>query len=143
MLITGKCHCGNITFEMDWTGNESEIPARACGCSFCTQHGAVWTAHPDARLNVVIHDPSLVSKYAFGTRTAIFHICSKCGGVPFATSEIAGRIYAVVNVNTFENIDPSMLHKAAVNFDDESLENRLARRKQHWIAQVRILEKDV
>ncbi len=34
MLITGKCHCGNIAFELEWEGDPPEIPARACGCTF-------------------------------------------------------------------------------------------------------------
>lgn len=140
MLIHGKCHCGNIVIEMDWTGDWPEVPARACGCSFCIKHGAVWTAHPDARLAVIIHDAALASKYAFGTRTAVFHVCAQCGGVPLATSEIGDSLYAVVNVNTLEGLDQSRLRKAAVDFDDESLESRLARRKRNWISHVRITE---
>jgi hypothetical protein len=36
MLINGKCHCGNIAFTLGWEGEPPEIPARACGCSFCS-----------------------------------------------------------------------------------------------------------
>jgi hypothetical protein len=60
----------------------TEIPARACTCSFCTKHGGVWTSNPKGRLEVAVEDPRRVSKYAFGTRTAEFHICSRCGIVP-------------------------------------------------------------
>ena len=79
MLISGKCHCGNITLELEWDGDPPEIPARACGCSFCMKHGGVWTSNARSRLVVTIRDASLVSKYAFGTRTATFHVCSHCG----------------------------------------------------------------
>src|ERR1051326_4462145 len=95
MLIHGECHCGNIAFELDWAGDPEAIPARACGCGFCVKHGGVWTSHPGSRLTVMIGDPSLVSNYAFGTRTATFHVCSRCGTVPVVTSDIAGRTYAV------------------------------------------------
>jgi hypothetical protein len=109
MLLIGRCHCGNIAFELDWPGNPPEIPARACDCSFCVKHGGVWTSNPSARLAVAIRDASLVSKYVFGTRTATFHVCSRCGAVPLVTSEIANHVHAVVNVNAIENVDPAWL----------------------------------
>lgn len=139
MLITGQCHCGNIAFRLEWEG-ESAIPARACGCSFCVKHGGVWTSDPHSRLDVVIRDASLVSKYAFGSRTATFHVCSRCGAVPMVTSEIADHVYAVVNVNVFENVDQSRLHQGAVSFEGEDIDTRLARRKRNWIADVRIAD---
>ena len=67
MIIDGKCHCGNIAFDLDWEGTAPEIPARACGCTFCVKHGGVWTSNPKGRLSVSIGDPGVVSKYAFGT----------------------------------------------------------------------------
>ncbi|MDR3389475.1 MAG: hypothetical protein P4L92_20715 [Rudaea sp.] len=137
MLVIGRCHCGNISFELDWPGDPPEIAARACGCSFCTKHGGVWTANPQATLAVVIQDSALVSKYGFGTRTAVFHVCSRCGAVPLATSQITEHLYAVVNVNTFDNVDPAWLRRVSVDFEGENLESRLARRKQNWIADVR------
>jgi hypothetical protein len=140
VLLNGKCHCGNIAFELEWEAEPLEIPARACGCSFCVKHGGVWTSNPNARLVVAIRDASLVSKYAFGTRTATFHVCSRCGAVPLVTSEIENHLYAVVNVNVFENVDQSRLHRAAASFEGEDIESRLARRKRNWIADVRIAD---
>jgi hypothetical protein len=137
MLITGKCHCGNIAFSLEWPGEATEIPARACNCSFCTKHGGVWTSNPMGTLDVTFRDPALVSKYAFGTRTATFHVCSRCGSVPLVTCEIADRVYAVVNINTFENFDVSRLRRAASNFEGEDVESRLARRQRNWIGDVR------
>jgi hypothetical protein len=138
MLIKGRCHCGNIAFDLDWPGAASAgIPARACGCSFCVKHGGVWTSNPAATLSVTVQDPDRVSRYAFGTRTATFHVCARCGGVPVATSEIDDRVYAVVNVNTFENVDPASLRRTAADFEGEDTESRLARRKRNWIADVR------
>ena len=140
VFINGKCHCGNIAFELEWEGDPPEIPARACGCTFCVKHGGVWTSNPKARLAVAVRDAALVSKYSFGTRTATFHVCSRCGAVPLVTSEIANHLYAVVNVNAFENVDPSRLRRATADFEGEDIESRLARRKRNWIADVRIAE---
>jgi hypothetical protein len=117
-----------------------EIPARACSCSFCTKHGGVWTSNPSASLQVQVSRESQVSRYAFGTRTAVFHVCSRCGAVPVVTSEIDGRLYAVVSVNAFENVDRSLLRTAPVTFEEETEATRLARRKRGWIANVQFIE---
>lgn len=138
MLINGRCHCGNIAFALDWPDESPEIPARACSCTFCVKHGGVWTANPKARLTVSLRDPALVSDYAFGTRTATFRVCARCGAVPFAVSEIGNRAYAVVNVNTFEGVDESRFRRATADFEGEDTQSRLARRARNWIADVRI-----
>jgi hypothetical protein len=142
MLIHGKCHCGNIAFQLDWRGEASDIPARACGCSFCTKHGGVWTSHPGSALIVAVGDPALVSEYAFGTRSATFHVCARCGTVPLVTSEIDGHVYAVVNVNVLEDVDPARLRRGPVSFEGEDTASRLARRKRNWIADVRFAGHD-
>lgn len=136
MLIQGKCHCGNIAFTLAIEPGPAGIPARACTCSFCVKHGGVWTSHPGASLVVEVKDPSLVSKYAFGTRTAEFHTCARCGIVPVVTSHIDGHLYAVVSVNAFEGVDPSLLQRAPASFDGEGEDSRLARRKRNWIGTV-------
>ena len=140
MLIHGKCHCGNISYSLTWEPDPAEIPTRACTCAFCVKHGGVWTSNPGGALEVVVEDPALVSKYAFGTRTAEFHTCMRCGIVPVVTSRIDGRLYAVVSVNAFEDVDPALLHRAPVSFDGEGTDTRLARRKRNWIANVEYVD---
>jgi hypothetical protein len=140
VLIRGKCHCGNIAFSLAWEPSPAEIQARACTCSFCTKHGGVWTSYPRGTLEVKIADPSLASKYAHGTGTAEFHVCARCGVVPVVTSRLDGRLYAVVNVNTFEGVDPSLLRRESRDFEGEGKDDRLARRKRNWIADVRFVQ---
>jgi hypothetical protein len=142
MRIDGRCHCGNIAFVLTWTPAPRSIPARACGCTFCTKHAGVWTSNPAGVLEVRVREAALVSTYAFGTRTADFQVCGRCGVVPLVTSRIDGRLYAVVNVNTFEGVDPSLLDRRPTSFDDESTDGRLERRKRNWIADVRFLDGD-
>lgn len=125
MLITGSCHCQNISFTLSCEPDPAALPARTCTCSFCTKHGAVWTTLASAALKVNVKEPAQVSRYAFATKTAQFHICTRCGVVPLVTSRIDGRLYAVVNVNTFEG---------------ENEETRLARRRRNWIANVDFAE---
>jgi len=140
MLIRGSCHCRNISFVLDWQPDPVEIPARACTCSFCRKHGGVWTSSPSASLEVHVQASSSVSEYAFGTSTADFHVCSRCGVVPVVTSRIEGRLYAVVSVNAFENVEPSLLKATPVSFEAETEAARLARRKRGWIGNVDYVE---
>lgn len=140
LLIDGSCHCGNISFTLDWQSMPTEIPARACGCSFCVKHGGVWTSNPKGALKIKVQDPQRVSRYMFGTRTAEFHVCSNCGIVPVVTSEITGHIYAVVNVNTFNGVDSALLSRSPLgSFDGEGTDTRLARRARNWISKVEFL----
>lgn len=138
MLIHGSCHCGNISFELDWKADD--IAARACDCSFCVKHGGLWTSSPAAAIQVTVKQPADVTKYTFGTATAVFHICSRCGIVPLATSEIDGRLYAVVSVNAFNGVDPALVRRAPASFEGEDTGSRLARRKRGWIGSVRFVE---
>jgi hypothetical protein len=140
MIIDGRCHCGNIAFALDWPGAPSDVVARACSCTFCVKHGGVWTSNPYAKLSIALQQTDLVSKYSFGTKTAIFHVCSRCGAVPIVTSEIDDRLYAVVNVNTFEHFDLASLHRQAADFEGEDRQSRLLRRQRNWISDVRIHE---
>jgi hypothetical protein len=140
MLIHGQCHCGNIAFTLHWVPDPIEIPARACDCSFCTRHGGVWTSLPDGSLSIAIRDASRVSRYAFGTKTAEFLTCAHCGVVPVVTSEIDGRLYAVVNVNAFNDVDPALIRHSSKSFGEEDAASRLARRKLYWIADVEYME---
>ena len=136
MLISGRCHCGNISFALDWRPEPSEIPARACICSFCAEHGGVWTSCPTGSLTVSVKDHARLSKYAFGTKTAEFHVCTVCGVAPVVTSRIDGRLYAVVSVNAFENVEPALLRCSPSTFEGENEQARLSLRKRNWIADV-------
>ena len=136
MLMTGSCHCKNITFTLDWQPEPITIPARACGCSFCVKHGGVWTSCPAGRLRVLMRSPERVSHYEFGTKTAQFHVCTNCGVVPLVTSTIDARVFAVVSINALDNVDFKRLDRKPASFDGESEGDRLARRQRHWIGNV-------
>ena len=134
--IHGSCHCGNIRFDLEWPGDATKIAARECGCSFCQKRGGTWTSNPDAALRVSISNVDDVSPYEFGTKTAVFHICGVCGVVPFVSSEIDGRLYAVVNIAAFDDSDARTFEVTGTDFDGEDESSRLARRQKNWIGNV-------
>ena len=140
MLIRGSCHCGNISFRLSWDPDPGEIPARSCDCTFCVKHGGTWTSNRSSALEVSVREPSLVSRYEFGTRTATFHVCTRCGVTPVVTSEIEGRLHGVVSVKAFDDVAASLVRAMPASFGEEDVESRLARRKRSWIGDVRFVE---
>ncbi len=137
MQIDGACHCGNIRFKLFWPETQIEIPIRMCGCTFCKKHNGAWTSHPQSEVFLEIDDLSLVSKYNFGTGTADFFVCSVCGVVPIVLSEIDANLYAVVNVNAFNDTPGLSFSKSSTDFDGEDTGGRLERRQRNWIPNVR------
>ena len=87
-----------------------------------------------------VQSRAAVAHYEFGTRTATFMVCARCGAVPLVTAQIAGKTYAVVNVNTFDGVERSRIREAGATFDGEDVESRLARRQRNWIGAVSIEE---
>jgi hypothetical protein len=139
MLITGSCHCGNIAFRLNWMPEPARIPARACTCSFCQKRGGVWTSCPTGELDISVQDGAQVSRYAFGTKTAEFLVCSRCGVVPVVTSRINDHLYAVVSVNAFDKVDAALIQSTPATFEGEAEDARLARRARNWISTVRFI----
>jgi hypothetical protein len=130
--INGSCHCGNITFTLVWHEPPETIPIRACGCALCRKHNAAWTSSPQGQFTMHIKDEDKVYQYQFGTKTADFNTCTKCGVIPIVTSEIEGTRYAVVNAYTFDNVDPAEMTVAATDFEGEDTGTRLTRRQRNW-----------
>jgi hypothetical protein len=52
------------------------------------------------------------------------------------SNQVDGRLYAVVSVNAFENVEPELLRRAPSSFEGENEQARLSRRKRNWIAEV-------
>ena len=82
----------------------------------------------------------MVARYAFGTETASFMVCARCGVAPLVTSQIDGITYAVVNVNTFDGIDRGLIRAEPASFEGEDVRSRLDRRRSRWIADVTFSE---
>ena len=131
--ISGQCHCGNLRYALTWPHADGQISVRACACDYCAKHGAVWTSHPDARLDLTIADDDAVLRYRFGTNTADFLVCARCGILTAAVSVIDGGCYAVVNVNTFEDVHPAEFARTNTDFGGEDIPARLARRRRNWM----------
>jgi hypothetical protein len=118
----GGCHCGNIHVLLRLSKLPEGTPVRTCTCSFCRSHNPRMISDPAGLLELSADDWSLVELYRFGTRTADFVICRRCGVFIAAISDLSTKPYAVVNVNCLDDRALFTAQEAMHEFQDETLE---------------------
>jgi hypothetical protein len=129
----GGCHCGNISVALRLSKPAAESPLRACACSFCRAHATRTVADPAGLFELRVTDWSLVECYRFGSRTADYILCRRCGVYVAALCETSSGLRAVVNVNSLEDRAAFTITPAVSDYDGESTETRLARRAVNWM----------
>lgn len=132
MRLHGHCHCGALEFNFETSFPAEDLPVRACACRFCRLHGAVTATDAAGTVDITVRKPDL-SFYRFGLKTADYWLCRQCGVYLCAVVEIEGQSYATLNIATVEGIDDTLLSAPQpVSYEDETFEERLARRKSRW-----------
>lgn len=131
-MIRGGCHCGAIAFEFDTALALTGLALRRCSCSFCSRHGARTTSDPHGQARIVPRDPTLLRRYRFGLRSADFLLCGNCGNYLGAAIGSDGQGHVTLNANCFD--DAALLTQQAqpVHYEQETAEQRLARRLARW-----------
>jgi hypothetical protein len=130
--LAGRCHCGNITVTLETGVPIERLPLSSDTCSFCRRHGARTTRDPQGRVRLTVREPDRLIRYRFGLRTADFLVCASCGIYVAAVMTDGERSYAVVNVNTFEEVDRFTQAVVPVGYDGETEAERRARRVRTW-----------
>jgi hypothetical protein len=133
--LKGSCHCGNVEFTLLTQYSERTLAPRRCGCSMCRRHGASWLSDPDGRLDLRVRDASGLSVYQFGHATSRWIVCARCGVLLAALCEVGGRLRAVVRSQSMVDHRFSA-PEVATDFEDETVDTRLARRARTWIGSV-------
>jgi len=127
----GACHCQNFEVRLESDKTPSELGSRTDTCSFCAKHHAIYTSDPGGEVHVSVRDASLVQRYRFGTKTADFMLCRACG--VFVGPYMPEPALAVINVNVLAARAAFLAnHLQVADFDGESLEARLSRRRARW-----------
>jgi hypothetical protein len=131
LQLAGQCHCGAIHVILEPGRPTAELPLRACQCGFCRRHGAATTSHPESRLHIEA-TPGSLNRYRFGRRAVDALLCEECGVYVASTLEVDGQRFATLNIagvalTGFEDRIPEI-----AIYDDETDEQRLARRKARW-----------
>ncbi len=133
----GGCHCGKVKVHVHLSKAPEDIGVRECSCSFCRRHRPRMISDPAGLLTVTADDWSFVRFYRFGTRTCDFLLCSQCGVFIAAASDADERSpRAVLNVNCLDDRARFSQIPAMHDFDRETVESRLARRRAGWMPAV-------
>ena len=130
--LTGGCHCGNLELTFETARDPGELAVRACGCSFCRRHGGRTVSDPQGRVEFVVHDPALLSRYSFGLGTARFLVCRTCGVYVGALMADPGSAYAVININALHTPEAFAQAAVPVSYERESAIERRARWRALW-----------
>ena len=127
MIYRGACHCGAVSAVY-----ETQAPARLRhdGCSFCASRGV--KSASDAHGKLAIVSTRQLTRYRFGHKSADFLICSRCGTYVAAAMPGAAGLVGVINVVGLQI--PELKDEAAplARLDDESPQQRIARRLTRW-----------
>lgn len=132
MQHRGGCHCGNLRLEMRLTQPPSEVRLRACGCSFCRMHQTRTCSDPNGSVEITAADWDLVERYRFGTATAEFLICRRCGVYIGAVCDTPAGTRAVINTNCLDDRTAFTGQPNPTDHDGETLDGRLSRRAANW-----------
>ncbi len=138
MFHTGGCHCGTISVKLQLSRPPAQMSLRSCACSFCRSHGTRTLSDRDGRVEITASDWSLVERYHFGSGTADYLLCRRCGVYVGAVCEAGSGLRAVVNVNCLEDRAAFTQAPAAPDHDGEATDARLDRRATNWMPAVQI-----
>jgi hypothetical protein len=126
-VYEGRCHCGAVSARFETEIAPEAIDVRADQCSFCRRNGAKTVSDPAGALMLRFREGE-VERYRFGTRSADFIICRRCGS--FVAAIIDG--YGVLNVVGAGIGALAERLARPVDYDAETPESRTERRRQRW-----------
>lgn len=123
-----SCACGSILVEFEET--EKFGIARMCSCKYCRSQNAEYISSPRVSVMFEIRNKNSHKIIKHGFNSAEFHECINCGLI-LVTCTIEGAIYCTLNARGLGVKDYTLEAKVR-DFSDESLDQRLSRRKTSW-----------
>lgn len=100
--ISGGCHCGNISVDVELSAEPAHIAPRACDCDFCRKHGAAWLSDVDGSLSIRLADVNEVSRYRQGSGQAQLLLCRNCGVLVSVLFETGAGMRGAVNATALQ-----------------------------------------
>jgi hypothetical protein len=132
MTYEGGCHCGRLRVSFTTAHAPTELPLRACQCTFCRRHGALTTSDPDGEIVLTVAETPPGGWYRFGTGVTDFWVCASCGVYVGAYVEVGGRGRAVVNARALDARSEFTQAPASMDYGQESRDGKLERRGRVW-----------
>ena len=134
---TGGCECGAVHIVYRARQSLAQMTGRSCQCLYCQPRASTYLSSPDSALQVKTRDLRYMYAHRFGTNTADFMHCVVCNMEVFVRSEIQGQVYALVNAAALSELT-QLQNISLMDYDGETLAQRLARRRQAWIPELQI-----
>lgn len=136
-LLTGNCHCGNLTIELKLTSAAASYEPRACDCDFCRKHGALYVSDPKVSLKIFTGQAATVSRYRQGAGLAEMIFCPICGVLAGVCYEDDTGLYGAANARIF-----SVKFGTEVAVSPKQLEpaEKTERWKRLWFKDVSMME---
>ena len=128
----GGCHCGNLRLTLRLMQPPEAVRLRACQCSFCRAHQTRTTSDPNGAVELRAEDWSLVEPYRFGTGTADFLICRRCGVYVGAVCDTPAGPRAVINTNALDDRARFAGEPTPYAHEGERPADRMTRRAANW-----------
>jgi hypothetical protein len=128
MKYEGGCHCGNLRIAFE----TSLIELRACQCTFCRKHASLAVTDPAGHLTIPTAHGKSLGRYVFGLRTAEYLICKTCGVYVAAVTMGESEPRGIAIVNCLDDRRQFTRPPIAVDYDAESRDQRLERRRRRW-----------
>jgi hypothetical protein len=132
MTLEGGCHCGRLRVSFATARVPTELPLRACQCTFCRRHGGLTTSDPEGEVVLTVAEIPPGGWYRFGTGMTDFWVCPKCGVYVGAYLEAGGQGRAVVNIRALDARDQFTQAPAPMDYGQETREGRIERRLRVW-----------
>jgi hypothetical protein len=100
--VSGGCHCGNISLELELTRAPDSYSPRACDCDFCRKHSAQYVSDPQGSLVIRLKREADCGRYRQGSGLAECLLCRNCGVLIGAIYQNDTGLYATINVKTID-----------------------------------------
>ena len=128
----GHCHCENLRVHLRLTKPPAENRLRSCDCSFCRAHGTRTVSDPNGQVAINASDWSLMERCRFGSRTADYLLCRRCGVYIGAVCETPMGFRAVINTLCLRDRAAFLQEAEQPDHENEAIDKRLARRAANW-----------
>jgi hypothetical protein len=126
-----------LTVTAELTGDASTRAPRACDCSFCTKHGAMYLSDAAGALRIEVREPSHLMRYRQGSGNAEMLLCQHCGVLVAVVHDEGETLYGAVNATCLANRSAFAL-PIVVSPAKLSAEEKIDRWKKLWFRHVQI-----
>lgn len=129
--LNGSCHCGSVRVAFMPSLSPEDLAVRACQCGFCRRHGARTVSDPNGSVHLTAA-PGAYRRYRFGRRAVDALLCRECGIYLGSFIEVETGLIGTINVAGVDLEGLAGRAAESISYDDETDEERLARRKARW-----------